>query len=116
MIVRKRRITPKSTEISLQVSYGTPDVKQFTKMYRAKLEAALGEDAVKAMLFSERDITHFFKESVFFQYEKDMRQTLAAWCMAQAVEKGFLIESARKENHYFFSEELKGMGGRPRKE
>lgn len=112
MIVRKKRIKNSSTEISLQVSYGTPDVKQFVKLYRDKLEKALGVDAVKTMAFSEKDIVHYF-ENTFPHYDRDMRYTLAAWCFFQAVEKGFLIESTFKENHFYFSDELPRMGGRP---
>ena len=49
MIVRKKRIRLQSVEVSLQVSYGTPDVKQAVKMYRKQLEDGLGIDTVKEM-------------------------------------------------------------------
>ena len=116
MIVRKKRIKLQSVEVSLQVSYGTPDVKQAVKMYRKQLEDGLGIDTVRQMPITEKDTTHYFRQHIFSQYGKDMAQALASWCMAQAVANKFLIASPTKENTFYFSDELPRIGGRPRKE
>ena len=116
MILRKRNINPKKTEVGLHVAWGTPDVKSYMRRYFSALSQPLGADWALSVPISEQDVLTWLMAVPFVEFEKPHIDQLARWALTQAIEQGYLIPSAGKENAFYFSAEVAKKIGRPRKD
>lgn len=109
MIVRNRKINPKSVEVQLSISWGKADVKAWMAEYMLILtcsgEPALAE-SLRNMKHTEPDTRYFFEHAAtaFANYEEPWRSELSAWLWCQIVNYGYMRESASEPGVYYMSE------------
>lgn len=113
MVLRERRISNKSNDVQLQVSFGLPDVKELLKVY-ANLCNKDGngvepqpEDWIRYWL------EHDYK--AFAGWPEKWREQLSGWAFSVAVRNRLLTATAADENKYKFSDCLFAKRGRPKK-
>lgn len=120
MIIRKQNIKQSAEEVSLQVSFGLPDVKKAIQRYYHGLADICGDDFAVTNPQTEPDMRYYFEHETFSNYDKKYCEQLSAWCFSMAVKHRLLIPSCDDENKirkvYFLSDKLKRKAGRPRKE
>jgi len=117
MIVRKQEIKQASEEVSMQVSFGLPDVKKAMQKYYSLMANPCGHNYAVTTPNTEPDMLYFFEHDTFANYVQKYREQLSAWCFAMAVRHKFLISSYdefESKKVYFLSEKLRQRVGRPR--
>lgn len=117
MIVRKQEIKQSAEEVSMQVSFGLPDVKKAMQKYYSLLANSCGHTFAVSTPNTERDMLYFFEHDTFANYVQKYREQLSAWCFAMAVRHKFLVSSYdefESKKVYFLSEKLRLKVGRPR--
>lgn len=120
MIIRKQNIKQSAEEVSMQVSFGLPDVKKAMQRYYHGLADICGHDFAVTEPQTEPDVRYYLEHATFANYDEKYREQLSAWCFCMAVKHRLLIPSCDEENKirkvYFLSDELRRKAGRPRKE
>lgn len=120
MIIRKQNIKQSAEEVSLQVSFGLPDVKKAMQKYYSCIADIIGHDETVTDPQTEPDMRYYFEHDTFANYDDKYREQLSAWCFSMAVKHRLLIPSCDDENKirkvYFLSDKLKRKAGRPRKD
>ena len=115
MIARKRRISTNSQEVSVQVSYGLPDIKAMLQTYFLKFEEAGGQVLATTIPHKEQDFICYFRHSAFSNYTETLAQPLAKWAFVQGVKAGYILQSEINKTDFFLSDILGRRPGRPRK-
>lgn len=110
----KKRINPECKDISIQVSYGTNDVRETLKQMFRTIATPCGESFALSMPISEPDLLNYFERTIFQFYEAKTAKELSRWAVTQAIKKEFVINST-VENSFYLSPILKNRAGRPRK-
>ena len=110
----RKRINPESKDVSIQVSYGTSDVRNTLKKMFDALATPCGETFALSMPISEPELLSYFERTIFKDYEPTTAKPLARWAVTQAIKKEFVI-TGTKENSYYLSPILAKRVGRPRK-
>lgn len=116
MIVRKQKLRLNAEEISLQVSFGLPDVKKAMQKYFRSMERISREFARETPV-TEIEMRDYFERDTFSHFEEKYREQLAAWCLSMALRHKFLIASVDEndtQKNYFLSDSLGRRVGRPR--
>lgn len=116
MIFRQRTINTSKTEISMQMSWGTADVKRYLQRFAEALANPLGMDWAMQQPISEIGLTKWLAETVFKEYPEPHRSQLCKWVFVQAIKHDFLKSSSNDKSIYFFSDDLGKRQGRPRKD
>ena len=109
MIVRRTKdIKNENTEVSLMVSYGTPDVKNFFDLF-CKGDWQSLDVAANKKSYHEADVRDFFEchYGIFYNYEEKWRKQLSGWLFYQGIKLGYLVKSAADPDRYYFG--AKGM-------
>ena len=101
----KKRINPECKDVSIQVSYGTADVRNTLKQMFDNVSTPCGESFACSLSISEPELLQYFERTIFGQYEA---------ATLQAIKKEFVI-TGTKENSYYLSPILAKRVGRPRK-
>lgn len=115
MIVRKRRISSNAKEISVQVSYGLPDIKAMLQAYFLRFEEAGGQVLATTVPHKEQDFINYFRHSTFCYYPENLADPLSKWAFVQGVKAGYILQSELNKGVYFLSDILGRRPGRPRK-
>lgn len=119
MIVRKQHIKDSADEVSMQVSFGLPDVKKALQKYYSSIADICGDDYARSFTQTEPDMRYYFEHDTFANYEPKYREQLSAWCFSMAVRHHLLVPSHDNTYEaikvYFLSDVLKRRAGRPRK-
>jgi len=110
----KKRINPECKDVSIQVSYGTADVRNTLKQMFDNVSTPCGESFACSLSISEPELLQYFERTIFGQYEAATAKELAKWAVTQAIKKEFVI-TGTKENSYYLSPILAKRVGRPRK-
>ena len=112
MVLRERKISNKSDNVQLQVSFGLPDVKELLKNY-----VVLCGD-IRDLPQPEDWVRHWLENDykAFAGWPEKWRQQLSGWCFAVAVRNKLLLPTAADENKYKFADCLFTRRGRPPKE
>lgn len=116
MIIRKQEIRQSAEEVSMQISFGLPDVKKAMQKYYSFF-AKHGHEYAVSVEQTEYDLIYFFEHDTFANYMQKYREQLSAWCFAMAVRHKFLVPSYdefESKKVYFLSEKLRQRVGRPR--
>ncbi len=117
MIARRlrKRINPNCKDISIQVSYGTNDVRETLKQMFSAIANPCGDNFALSLPLSEPDLLQFFERTTFKQYEPSTAKELARWAVTQAKKREFVI-TGTVENSFYLSPILKKRAGRPKKD
>lgn len=115
MIVRKRRISSNAKEVSVQVSYGLPDIKAMLQGYFLRFEEAGGQVLATTVPHQEQDLIYYFRHSTFSNYPENLAEPLSKWAFVQGVKAGYILQSELNKGVYFLSDILGKRPGRPRK-
>ncbi len=116
MISRKRRISSNATEVSVQVSYGLPDIKAMLQGYFLRFEEIGGQVLATTVPHQEQDFIYYFRHSIFSNYHENLAGQLSKWAFVQGVKAGYILQSELNKGIYFLSDNLGKRPGRPRKE
>ncbi len=109
----RKRINPDSKDVSIQVSYGTSDVRNTLKKMFDALATPCGETFAESLPISEPELLNYFEQTIFKDYEATTAKPLARWAVNQAVKKEFVI-TGTVENAFYLSPILKKRAGRPK--
>ena len=109
MILRNRKISESANEIQMHLSYSVPDVLQWC---RELYDLCAVNPVVLKMGWSMEELINYFGETKFSEHKIKHKQSLARWCVATAVRKGYLIKSVEGDLSYFLAEHLKERPGR----
>ena len=115
MIARKRRISTNAQEVSVQVSYGLPDVKAMLQMCFLKFEEAGGQVFATTIPHQEQDLIYYLRHAHFEKYPDTIADQLSKWAFVQGVKAGYILQSELNKGVYFLSDILGRRPGRPRK-
>ena len=121
MVLREKRISNKSDNVQLQVSFGVPDVKTLLRLYASMMGEGVTEEVfrkIQTFPLTEQDVRFWFEhEGMAFQsWPEKWREQLSAWAFAVAVRSKLLISAAAHENMYYLAESLFVKRGRPKEE
>ena len=111
----RKRINPESKDVSIQVSYGTSDVRNTLKKMYDQLSTPCGETFATSLPISEPELLQYFERTIFKDYEPTTAKPLARWAVTQAIKKEFVI-TGTVENAFYLSPCLKKRAGRPKRE
>lgn len=111
----RKRINPDSKDVSIQVSYGTSDVRNTLKKMFDALATPCGETFALSLPISEPELLSYFENTIFKDYEPTTAKPLARWAVTQAIKKEFVI-TGTVENAFYLSPELKKRAGRPKRD
>lgn len=117
MIVSKQEIKQASEEVSMQVSFGLPDVKKAMQKYYYLLANPCGHNFAITTPNTEPEMLYSFEHDTFANYVQKYSDQLSAWCFAMAVRHKLLIPSYdefESKKVYFLSEKLRQKVGRLR--
>ena len=95
----RKRINPDSKDVSIQVSYGTSDVRNTLKKMFDALATPCGNTFATSLPISEPELLSYFENTLFKDYEATTAKPLARWAVTQAIKKKIYI----KENKIFLS-------------
>ena len=111
MVLRQKKISNKSDNVQLQVSFGLPDVKDLLKIY-----AKLCEES-RDIPQPEEWIRHWleYDYKAFAGWPEKWRVQLSGWCFAVALRNKLLIPTAADQTKYKFADCLFARRGRPKK-
>ena len=114
MVLREKRISNKSDNVQLSVSYGIADVKSWLRLYVSP--DGVCEEVFRTCPLTEQDIRFFLEHhaSAFASYPEKWREQLSGWAFAVAVRHGLLKPVATDENRYYFADCLFAKRGRPK--
>ena len=116
MIVRRAKdISPNATEVSLMLSYGSPDVRDIMKYfcYGAGGELHFGSIGWKAIdvakkeaVFHEQQIREWAERSinVFGLFDEKWRKQLSAWFLRQAIKMGYFVQCEADPTAFYFGD------------
>ena len=116
MIVRRAKdINPNATEVSLQISFGTPDVKQYMEWFCYGAGGSLHwgsigwvavDVAKKDAVFREAIIREWAETScyVFGLFEDKWRKQLSAWFLRQAIKMGYFVQCEADPTAFYFGD------------
>lgn len=118
MVLREKRITNKSDNVQLHVSFGLPDVKSLLRLYASMMGEGVTEEVfrkIQTFPLTEQDVRFWFEQEgrAFLSYPEKWREQLSAWAFAVAVRNKLLIPTAANENQYYFADCLFVKRGRP---
>ena len=117
MVLREKKISNKSDNVQLQVSFGLPDIKALLRFYVSYMcELIDGDEAfLKTLQLTEQDMRNFFEQEgrAFQSYPDKWREQLSSWAFAVAVRNRLLIPAAAHENMYYLADCLFVKRGRP---
>ncbi len=108
----RKRINPDSKDVSIQVSYGTSDVRNTLKKMFDTLATPCGETFATSLPISEPELLNYFERTIFKDYEATTAKPLARWAVTQAIKREFVITGT--ENTFYLSHILKKRAGRPK--
>lgn len=111
----KKKINPECKDISIQVSYGTSDVRNSLKKMYDLFCNPCGETFALSQPIYEPELLEYFEKTLFKEYEAGTAKQLSRWAFVQAKKFGFII-TGTAENAYYLSSILAKRVGRPRKE
>lgn len=111
----RKRIDSNSKDVSIQVSYGTSDVRSTLKKMFDSLSTPCGETFALSLPISEPELLQYFESTLFKDYESTTAKPLARWAVTQAIKREFVI-TGTAENAFYLSPELKKRAGRPKRE
>ncbi len=111
----KKKINPECKDISIQVSYGTNDVRDTLKQMYRSIAKPCGESFALSLPISEPDLLEYFESTIFQYYEKKTAKELARWAVTQAIQKEFVI-TGTSVNMFYLSPILKKRAGRPKRD
>ncbi len=111
----RKRINPDSKDVSIQVSYGTSDVRNTLKKMFDALATPCGNTFATSLPISEPELLSYFENTLFKDYEATTAKPLARWAVTQAIKKEFVI-TGTAENAFYLSPELKKRAGRPKRD
>ena len=120
MLLRKKEISLKSETAEVSVSFGTPDVKTWMRLFAQTLTRGREENVLwaQSQSLTETDVRCFFENSgnILLSYPAKWRTQLSAWAWATAVRNGFLEPSATPghENVYHLADSCFLKRGRPK--
>ena len=109
----RKRINPESKDVSIQVSYGTSDVRNTLKKMYDQLATPCGDTFATSLPISEPELLSYFENTLFKDYEATTAKPLARWAVTQAIKKEFVI-TGTAENAFYLSPDLKKRAGRPK--
>ena len=117
MIARRlrKRIDPDCKDISIQVSYGTADVRDTLKKMYDLFSTPCGETFAVSQPIYEPELLQFFERTIFKEYETATAKELSRWAVTQAIKRNFIITGTVK-NAFYLSPQLKKRPGRPKKD
>lgn len=116
MIVRRERnINPDSTEVSLPISFGSPDIRQYMKWFCCGSGGSLHwgsigwvaiDVAKKEAVFRESVVREWAETScwVFGLFEDKWRKQLSAWFLRQAIKMGYFVQCEADPTAFYFGE------------
>ncbi|MBR5639572.1 MAG: hypothetical protein IKW83_07395 [Muribaculaceae bacterium] len=115
MIARRlrKRIDPTSKDISIQVSYGTSDVRDTLKKMYDLFATPCGHTFAISQPVYEPELLSFFENTIFKEYESATAKELSRWAVTQAIKREFVI-TGTAENAFYLSPDLKKRAGRPK--
>lgn len=108
----RKRINPESKDVSIQVSYGTSDVRNTLKKMYDQLATPCGETFATSLPISEPELLNYFERTIFKDYEPTTAKPLARWAVTQAIKREFVVTGT--DNTFYLSPILKKRAGRPR--
>ena len=111
----KKKINPECKDVSIQVSYGTSDVRNTLKQMYDSFATPCGETFALSLPISEPELLNYFERTIFGLYEAGTSKELSRWAFVQAKKFGFII-TGTSENAYYLSPQLAKRVGRPSKE
>ena len=113
MVLREKKISNKSDNVQLHLSYGLPDVKMLLRLY-GNIEG-VSEEILRTIQHTEQDVRFWFEHDgrAFLSFQDKWREQLSAWAFAVAVRNKLLIPTAVDENKYYLSPSLFIKRGRP---
>lgn len=111
----KKKINPECKDVSIQVSYGTSDVRNTLKQMYDSFAHPCGATFATSLPISEPELLQYFEKTIFGLYEAGTAKQLSRWAVTQAIKAGFVI-TGTQENAYYLSPQLAKRVGRPRKE
>ena len=113
MVLREKKISNKSDNVQLHVSYGLPDVKALLRLY-VSFDGVI-DDVFRTCPVTEQDVRFFLEHEgrAFLSYPEKWREQLSGWAFAVAVRNKLLIPTAANENQYYFADCLFAKRGRP---
>ena len=111
MVLREKKISNKSDNVQLQVSFGLPDVTALLRIYAGLLTYTRGDPQ------TENNVIYWLEHSdkAFAQWPQKWREQLSRWCFAVAVRNKLLRPTATDENRYYLADCLFARRGRPKK-
>lgn len=114
MVLREKRISNKSDNVQLQVSFGLPDVKALLRLYVSF--DGFSEEVLRTDPVTEQDVRFFLEHEgrAFLSYPEKWREQLSGWAFAVAVRNKLLIPTAANENQFYFADCLFAKRGRPK--
>lgn len=108
----RKRINPDCKDVSIQVSYGTSDVRDTLKKMYTIIATPCGESFAENLPIGEPDLLHFFESSIFQFYEPATAKELSRWAVTQAIKREFVVTGT--DNTFYLSPCLKKRAGRPK--
>ena len=108
----RKRINPDSKDVSIQVSYGTSDVRNTLKNMFDRLATPCGETFATSLPISEPELLNYFERTIFKDYEPTTAKPLARWAVTQAIKREFVVTGT--DNTFYLSPILKKRAGRPK--
>ena len=111
----RKKINPECKDISIQVSYGTNDVRETLKQMFRSIAYPCGESFALSMPISEPELLQYFEKTIFQFYEAKTAKELSRWAVTQAIKREFVI-TGTQENTFYLSPILNNRAGRPKKE
>ena len=108
----RKRINPESKDVSIQVSYGTSDVRSTLKKMFDQLSTPCGDTFALSLPISEPELLSYFENTLFKDYEPTTAKPLARWAVTQAIKREFVVTGT--DNTFYLSPILKKRAGRPR--
>lgn len=116
MIVRRKRdINPDTTEVSLPISFGSPDIRRYMEWFCCGSGGSLHwgsigwvaiDVAKKETVFREATIREWAETScyVFGLFEEQWRKQLSAWFLRQCVKMGYFVQSVADPTCFYFGD------------
>ena len=109
----KKKINPECKDVSIQVSYGTSDVRNALKHMYDLFATPCGHTFAISQPVYEPELLSFFEKTIFKEYETATAKELSRWAVTQAIKREFVI-TGTVENAFYLSPQLKKRAGRPK--
>ena len=107
MIVRRRKINPNSIDVSIHISLGQADIRQWVRnIIRSIFYDPNYTEIRKTWVYSEIELRNMLERNPLYlgTFEAPWCSQLSAWAFNRMIAYGYIAQSGNAKNGYYFTD------------